>query len=289
MRCGSSVATRIALLCVALGCAASAGPARAVDDFHAYLTPALPDTVYAVWGSECTVPFWVDGTARRFNAFELAAEIDPRVVRIDALQEGWLFVQACPDRFRQWSWTDSTLSMATSLLCAGVSVDGPGTLCQVRLYAESPGVSPIRFTMNADRCFLDAGLYVCPQHPTYPRQVTLHEAVIKVYDPTAFVPPGSGVAERTGLEVRLLPNIVSASQGPGPRLALEMPVGGAVDIEVIRADGARLRHAHLPGLPAGSQVVSWPWEGGEPLPAGLYFVGVRTPAGGGSTRMVVLR
>jgi len=279
---GPSALAMLAALGVFLGVGFPA-PALAVDEFHAFLLPELPDTVCVPWHTVVDVPYWVDSSARQFNAYDLTVTFDPEILTPDTLLEGSLFTDACPNRWWRFSWTDSSMSCAHVLLCAGVSVDGPGSLCRLRLYADTLGITALAFALDPDRSFYDDGLYVWPGHPTYPRQVILHSAVVKVYDPTADAPPPVERAGSPGLLVR--PNPARDAC----RFDCLLPGSGEAALSLAGPDGRLVARWTMSELPAGLHTVAWDAHDavGRPLPAGVYFL--RLEAGGASaTRRLLL-
>ncbi len=267
--------------------AAAVSPAGAIDEFHAYLIPALPDTVYGVKGTIVDVPFWVDASARQFNAYVLRVRFDRALLRPDSVApvlEGALFTGLCPNRWWDYDVAGDSIVVTHSLLCAGVSANGPGTLCHLRLHADSVGVSALDLYGAPDRTFYDAGLYVWPQHPTYPRQVILHPAVVKVYDPTISAPLP---LQEKGLGLRVLPNPVRGAC----RLECVLPAPANAILHLTGADGRQLGSWPATPLSAGPNELRWSGcdAAGRPLASGVYFL--RLEAGGESVshRVLVLR
>lgn len=160
-------------------------PALAVQEFHAYL---MPDPVYVPLGTDFSVDFTVDGTARQFNGYEALIRFDPALAHFRSVEEGSLMTQACVNRFRVLSTpSDSTVDYVHVILCDGVSLDGPGTLSRYTFHADRRGIFELQMIIDPDRAFYDAGSYVAPDHPTYPRQVVLHAATVVIYDPATGV------------------------------------------------------------------------------------------------------
>lgn len=269
----------------ALALSADAAAAQTIEPFHAFLLPELPDTVYAAIGTTVDVPFWVDSSAHHFNAYDLLVGCDPAIVTPDSVLEGSLFVNACPNRWLRVTLTDSTIAVSHVLLCAGVAVNGPGTLCHLRLHADTLGVSPLNFLCDPDRTFYDEGLYVWPSHPTRPRQVNLHPAVVKVFDPTAGVPFDG---RRLPIEaLRVFPN---PSRGDC-RLEFDLPLAGDAVLRLVRPDGRILGAWDTPGLPAGQGAIIWSAADrmGGALPRGTYYLQLETTQRVYSGRLTIVR
>lgn len=259
---------------------AGPGTTGTVEEFHAYL---LPDTSRVLPDSLVEIRFEVDSTAHQFNAYEVTIQFDPTVVSFESVIEGPLMTDACLNRFERVTETDSTVTYAHSLLCAGVSLDGPGVLSIFRFRADSLGTSPITIISDPDRTFYDAGLYVWENHPTYPRQVVFHDAAIVVEEPTTEVPervPASGLR-------------LSAAR-PNP-----MRQAGEIEYVLDHAGSASVRIHDVGGRLVRTLLDGWQtagahrivWDGsddeGRTAPSGVYFY--RLEAGGESAQRRLTR
>lgn len=262
-------------------------PAAAVEEFHAYLTPSLPDTLHASLGSTAELRFWVDSSARRFNAYDVSIEYDPSIIEVESIQEGMLFTNACPDRFTQTTLGDGTAGFTHVLLCAGVSVDGPGTLCIFTIEPQSAGITHVTIVSDPDRTFYDAGYYVWPQHPDYPRQVVFHNAVVKVTDPTVSVDGHAGdrLADHLPiLEIR--PNPVRESA----HLHFRLPEPGGVEIQIVDPAGRLLWNWRDPHAGAGWTSVIWDRRDSmnRTSAAGVYYCRILTGGHSVTSKLLVL-
>lgn len=174
-----------------------------VDDFHALL---LPPVATGEIGDTIDVTFEVDATAMQFNAYEIKLQFDPDIVSFLDVAEGSLFTSACGSNFTNLMTTDSTITYAHSILCGGVSLDGPGVLSRYRFVAQADGSSPLTVISDPNRSFFDNGIFVSPLHPTLPRQVifTNNELVVGTSSdaPLPWMPTSS-------LEVQVSPNPAS--------------------------------------------------------------------------------
>ncbi len=226
----------VTLVAGLLSVAASVSQAGGVDEFNAFLLPELSAVEI---GDTVMVTFEVDETAQQFNAYEVTLQWDPAVVELLSVSEGSLFTSNCGNRFFQQvgAATDSTITYSHVLLCNGVSVDGPGVLSTWEFRAVADGSSDVLLASDPDRTFFDAGLFVWPSHPTYPRQVIFHNAVIEVGDVTNVeqIPPA--LSQELGL--RLVPNPVTADSQIWFRLG---SVGSSeIRFEIIDPAGRRVR------------------------------------------------
>jgi hypothetical protein len=261
-----------ALLCAGAAPAAAGDPAP----FHALLLPPL--TVTGV-DSTVSVTFEVDPTATHFNAYEVTIEFDPAIAAFEAVAEGALMTAACTNTFDTWSQTGSTVTYSHSLLCAGVSVDGPGILSTFRFRAVGEGVTELRIT-SPDTCtFVDAGVCVSPLHPSRPRQVTLTGAYLSVGgDPTAAVP---GTTARPPAELRIVPNPVRATA----LFRVRLPAPGPAVLEVLDPAGRRVLRRDWT---ARGGVESIPWSA-PGVAAGVYHVRLTGGGSAATARIVLVR
>jgi hypothetical protein len=257
--------------------------ARAVEEFHAHLTPAL---LFVNLGTDFQVDFGVDGSARQFNGYEALIRYDPTLAGFRAVEEGSLMTQACVNRFRALSTpTDSTVDYVHVILCDGVSLNGPGTLSRYTFHADQVGSFELRVIGNPDHSFYDAGEYVAPDHPTYPRQVVLHAATVVILDPVTDVEDSAVPAGQ--LVVRQAPN---PSHGAGT-IQLDLPEKGPVEIEIVDPTGRRVWVYSGAELRGGAHSIPWGELGprDRALPAGAYFCRIRAGRFQGSTTFCVIR
>ncbi len=280
----------LALLGLVLFCSASVSAAAARDDVEEFNAFLLPDTAFAVPNSFVEIRFEVDSTAHQFNAYEVTIQFDPTILSFDSVQEGSLMTGACANRFTYLTTTDSTVTYAHSLLCGGVSLDGPGVLSIYKFRANAFGVSPMTITSNPDRTFYDAGYYIWPNHPTYPRQVILHNDVVIVHDPTSDVPQGNGgdagAVRSQSLLLRVFPNPLRSSD----QLRLDVLPDGPLTVDLFDPGGARIRT--WSGFVGTSGRVELParfliGSGGVAF-SGAYFLQVRSGSRMGIARLAII-
>lgn len=264
---------------VLLGAASAAGqPAP----FNAYLLPAT-STIDV--GDTAFVNFEVDATAQEFNGYEVVIQYDPTIVDfLPPVIEGPLMLGACGNTFKVLSQTDSTLTYAHVILCAGVALNGPGVLSTYRFRGLANGVSPLTIISSPDFTFAYAGIYINPNHPTFPRQVIFHNAEIRVGTQ-------SGVESGTAppLEFRLeqnAPNPFSSATAIGFQLA----AAGPVALEVFDVAGRRV-WAKAASLPPGAHRITWRGAAPDeaPLPSGIYFYRLTTAQGVATRKLTISR
>ena len=289
----------LAFLCAALSGAAF-GPAWAgVPEFNAYL---LPELTTASVGDTVEVTFEVDATAEHFNAYEVTLQWNPSLLEFLSVAEGSLFTGACGNRFFQpvGAGTDSTVTYSHVLLCSGVSVNGPGILSTWKFRALADGVSDLILASNPDRTFFDDGLFVWPSHPTFPRQVVFHDAVVSIGN-LADVDPEQGTQASPGLRLGIFPNPVTSDsylwyQFDDPTLRGSDAGSGQVSLEILDLAGRRLGRWQSSIDPsARSSADRLPLASGgvlggiiESLPRGSYFLRARIGEDVSSVKFVVV-
>ena len=102
-----------------------------------------------------------------------------------------------------------------------------------------------------DSSFFDAGLYVWPGHPLYPRQVTLHDGGILVLDGTSQVEEGL-VLSGLGLE-NPAPNPLMRETS----ISYIMPRTDHVRLLIIDAQGRIVKRLTESEQPPGRHRIAW--------------------------------
>ena len=225
----------------------------------------------AMWGldSLAALRFEVDETAHRFNGYEVTIKFDPEVLTFEGLQEGDLMVNACPNRFRYLTTTDSTITYSHVLLCAGVSLDGPGVLSIYNFRANAYGVTLVEITSNPDRTFVDAGLWIWLGHPSYPRQVVLHDAIVEISDPNADVGENAGIGRRGG-GMLVWPNPIRDAATVLLDVERNVPCG----VSVYDSGGCLVRRILQPVVLNGPRSLIWDGrsDSGRRVASGTYYM-----------------
>lgn len=276
-----------------------------VPEFHCFLRPTV--LCEGVVDDILEIHFDVDSTAVGFNGYELTLHFDPEILEPIGVLEGTLMTGACASRFQNVTTTDSTLTFSHVILCAGVSVEGPGRLSTYRFKAVGAGESEVSISSNPDRLFVDAGLWVWPMHPTDPRQVVYLDegkTTICVSDPGSAgleepggdpngphdpndggEPGGPHAGALAPLSLRLVPN-------PGRDVHVELwgaPAGSA-EVEILGPDGRRLGRRTVLFSAQASVRLALDEIAETALPAGSYFVRARREGGAEVIeKLVVLR
>lgn len=269
-------------ICAALAFLGAATAHGQPESFNTYLLPQIGNVGL---GDTAFVRFEVDQTAHDFNTYEITIEYDPEIVDfLPPVIEGQLMLGACGNTFKHLAQTDSTLTYTHAILCAGVALDGPGVLSIYPFRGIALGTSPITITSDPDHSFLNEGLYINPNHPTYPRQVIFHNAEINVL-PTAGMDSG----EVPPLEFRLeqnVPNPFSIATAVG----FELGAAGPVALEVFDVAGRRVWADYAEFAPGHHQVT---WRGtrldATALPNGIYFYRLTTAQGVENRKLTITR
>jgi hypothetical protein len=262
----------------------AAGTAGAVEQFNAFLRP---DTSWVARGSNVAIRFEVDSTAHEFNGYSVIIRYDRHQVHFVTVAEGSLMTGACPNRFTYLTQTDSTVSYTHVILCDGVSLNGPGVLSTYTFHADSVGVCPLTIVSNPDRTFYDGGLYINPNNSTYPRQVILHNAVIRIVDPNSDAPGIGGGHDATFRLDPARPNPFS----PGTRISFDLPRAAAVRLLIYDVAGRQVRMLTDQQWAAGNHTLEWDGRNdiGQPAGSGVYFYTMRAGGFRSERRMTLLR
>jgi hypothetical protein len=267
---------RPALLALAAGVAfASPGPAAAAG-VQVAVSPAL--TTVAP-GEEFTVVLQVTEAGASFNGFDAVVEFDPAVLAFLpasplSQQEGPLMTGACASRFHRFTAAADSLVITDVLLCANVTLTGPGTIYRLRFRAgNSPASTWVRLRPPRTR-FYDAGLFVFP--------VGTADGEVRIGDLT-----DAGVPGPAGLSVRAWPNPARATA----TLELSAAVAGPQRVTILDARGRRVRAYAFPDGTPGRRMLAWDGldQRGHRAVAGWYRVTFEVPGGAAEGSLTLLR
>jgi hypothetical protein len=254
-----------------------------VQEFNALL---LPEISQIEVGEVAEVRFEVDATAMQFNAYEVVILFDPGVVEfLPPVIEGPLMSGACGSTVAFPGGTDSTVAYTHAILCAGTSLDGPGLLSTYRFQGLADGVTQLQFLQDPDRSFADAGRYINPEHPTFPRQVILHEAAIQVGTASSVV-----VGPTPARTDRLAPNVPNPFN-PTTRIRFELAQASAVRLDILDPRGRRVWSRDWNLLPPGAHDFVWTAAAsdGRRAASGVYVLRLSTERGVETRKMTLLR
>lgn len=223
----------------------------------------LPAFTTADPGDTIVVELTIVDEGSAFNAYDARVTYDPqRLVFLrtspTSLQEGPLMTEACPQRFHIFTIApDSTwLQVNHSLLCAGVSVTGPGVVYRLRFRCRNiEGATELGFD-PAHTDFYNDGLFVRPAH------LTGAQVQIGGFTDTPTAPPSRS-------RLSAAPNPFN----PHTTVAFAIDVDGPVHLTIVDPAGRAVRMLVRALLPAGDHRITWDGlsDAGRPLPSGIYF------------------
>jgi len=164
---------------------AAAGPAFAAG-VHVSLTP---QSTTVASGTTFTVKARVLPADAAFNAFDLLVRFDPTRLQYVASTNAAdsVVTSACGNRFQIFKLLNAqpadpdTLSLNLSLLCANVSMTGPGAIYRWQFKALAPGTTTL--SLVGGTAFYDAGQVVTP--------VETHDMTVTIPCPAIAIAPAS--------------------------------------------------------------------------------------------------
>lgn len=222
----------------------------------------LPAASAVQSGSEFDVELTVTEAGTEFNGFDAYVEFDPAVLTFIQLpavsQQGPLMQEACgnsPFHNFQIAPDSTSVSVNYVLLCAGVSVTGPGVIYRLRFRAEAEsGTTHLRLLEGTS--FYNAGVRILP--------LVIDDAVVNIGSGTD-VPPEP---VETSLNLRAAPNPFN----PQTVVYFDVPRSGPVSLMIYAIDGHRVVTLIDTFLVDGPHNV--PWNGrdqnGQQVAAGIY-------------------
>lgn len=258
--------------------AAAAGPAgaapAALDTIYVAIVPT--DTIVTPGGT-FDVHFVVTQAGLGFNAYDAVIAYDPAALTLlpqaSSWQQGSLMVGACGNTFHRFQAAGDSVVVNHSLLCAGVSLQGPGTLYNLR-FAASAGSQTTHVVLRSIR-FYDDGM---DRGPVKVQLNTVH-----VGPPTdVTAPPGAA-----GFRVQVAPNPFN----PRARIHVEFPAPGAQSLAVYDGRGRLVRVLTAGVGPAGRRDFEWDGRDGAggPAAAGVYFMRARAGGMAATVRAVLAK
>lgn len=251
---------------------AAAVPAAA-DGVHARLqTPSIVVSP----NDEFDVDLVVSPADAPFNAFDASIRFDPTRLSYVAAsnQQGAVMTSACANRFHLFSAAPDSLKITLSLLCAGVSVTGPGTVYRVRMKAgATSGTTTI--SLGPFTRFYDAGFFVEP--------LDLNNLLICVAPcaPTG-VDDDAGALRFAMRSPR--PNPWSGSEPAS--FEFDLPGAGPVTLSLHDLSGRAIVTRGPEWFGAGRHAIAL---ARPEIPAGVYFARLHTPHGSASRAVVLTR
>ncbi len=274
---GTTVRGPLGLAC--LTCVAwmlmSAGNAGA-QGVHVALTPA---TSQVAPGAVFDLDLSITQAGSAINGFDAVIGYDPAALTLiplspTSLQQGTLMTGACGNLFHRFVQEPGRLTIADVMLCAGVSVTGPGQIYRLRFQASNtPQVTQVQFLPGLQ--FYNAGLFVNPAFST--------DATIGIGVTLGASPPAR--AERLGL--RVAPNPARS----GTSFVVEADRAGPLRISVVDIRGRLVRRFEDSLVTAGTRTLVWDGRdsAGRLLAAGVYLVTLEAGGRSVSSRVSLVR
>jgi hypothetical protein len=256
-------------------CAACACPAPAHGGVQVAILPAS-QTVAP--GSEFEVTLQVTSAGSAFNGFTMYVGYDPAVLTPVPLspissQPGVLVTSACSNLFHKFSYGGGVDSVGVSLLCAGVTMTGPGTIYRVHFHASST-VQATTLSIMDGSYFANAGITVLGMAAT---DAAVGIGMTPVLDAGEGPPPAG----------------ISLSAAPNPaRGEVAFAFGGPLAADAqLRVTDAQGRAVRVLAVPAGARSARWDARsaGGGTVRPGLYLVELRRGERRDMVRVAVVR
>jgi len=238
----------------------------------------LPQTVTVDRGDIFDVELTVTEVGSDFNGFDAFIGYDPTkltfIQQSDGAQQGSLLQEACGTEFHQFAIAnDSTyVSITYIILCAGVSVNGPGVVYNLRFQAKYTD-GPTSLSILQGTQFFNAGIFVTP---------------LITEDATVIIGTQTDVpSERleTGLRLNAAPNPFN----PVTVLSFDIPHSSPVTLAVYSPAGKRITTLVNAFLNQGPHELVWDGRDhhGRRVASGAYRVRLET-AGQSKSMSVVL-
>ena len=239
----------------------------------------IPATSQVAPGATFDLELRVTEAGSAFNGFDAVIGYDPAALTLIPLsplsqQEGTLMTGACGNRFHRFTPGSNSVTIADVLLCAGVSVTGPGQIYRLRFQASNtPQVTHVTFEPGLQ--FYNAGLFVNPAIST--------DGTVNIGTSVGVDPP-AGVAR---LALRVAPN-----PAPGrTSFVAEVDRAGPLRMSVTDVRGRLVRRFEDSLATPGMRTVAWDGRdtAGRRLPAGVYLVTLESGGRSVSSRVSLVR
>jgi hypothetical protein len=215
-----------------------------------------------------------------FNGFDAYIGYDPAALTLVpkspiSLQEGPYFTAACGNRFHRFQQGVDRDTITDVLLCAGVSLTGPGTIYKLRFKAaHTPQVTKVKFLPGLQ--FYNEGRFVNPDSSS--------DATIGI---------GLMLDARPAPSMAPLVKMIAAPNPAHGRVSLRIETdrAGWQRLLVMDLQGRIVRNLDSADYPAGMRSVSWDGrnDSGRVVPPGRYMASLRVPGRTLETRFIILR
>lgn len=275
----------LAVALLAAGSAGASGRAGIVSaDADTMRLALIADATNLSSGDTVDVDLVVPVAGPAFNAYDAYVAYDPAVLTFLQYpnvqdQQGPLMWDACNLTFHLFSVApdSSHVTIHHSLLCAGVTLTGPGVLYRLRFRAKTVAADTelrLERTPPEETQVIDDGLKVVPLATT--------DAQLIVNGGTAVPPP-----------LPAGPRLLAAPNPFNPRttFSFELDAAAPVRLTVHRLDGGRVRVLIDGVRPAGPVREAWDGrdDAGRPLPAGCYVARLAVDGRASALRISLVR
>lgn len=236
----------------------------AAGNAGAGVTVALqPASQLVAPGSDFDLVLEVTAAGSSFNAFDAIVGFDPAaltpvVLAPVSLQEGALMTGACANRFHDFRSGADRDTLTDVLLCANVSVTGPGTIYRLRFHASTTEQTTTVHLLPGLR-FFDSGILI-PSSGS--------DAVVTIGGTIGVPNPGA-----SSMRLALAPNPARGAVS----IRIDGAPEGTQELRVIDARGRRVRVLESGWLPAGARLRTWDGasQAGGRMPPGSYWIELR--------------
>ena len=249
-----------------------AAPAAA-DGVHARLQTIDP---VVDPNEEFDVEFAIFQADHVFNGFDLAIRFDPtRLTYVAGTNaQGAVMTSACANRFHLFGAAPDSLRTTLVLLCAGVSVTGPGVLYKARFKAGTT-VGGTMLEIGPSTQFFDAGFDVEPLEAQN-LQICITTCPVGVEDDAAV----------TRFAMRAPSPNPWSGRGPAS-FGFDLPRAGEVSLTLHDVGGRVVASTAPRWFEPGRHVLAL--ERPQGARAGVYFARMRSPFGSVSRAVVLAR
>ena len=238
----------------------------------------IPATSQVTPGAVFDLDLQITEAGSLVNGFDAAIGYDPAALTLiplspTTLQQGTLMTNACANTFHRFTPGTNTITIADVLLCAGVSVTGPGQIYRLRFQASNT-VQITHVTFQPGLQFYNAGLFVNPAFSS--------DAVVGIGTSVGVDPPAPA---RVGLRV-------SPNPAPGrTAFVIEVDRAGPLRMSVVDVRGRLVRRFEDSLATPGTRTLLWDGRdmAGRPVSAGVYLVTLEAGGRSISSRVSLVR
>jgi hypothetical protein len=264
------------LVSVAVTAAAAVRAGRFAGADTIFVAVSPTDTIVTP-GDEFDLHLRVTQPGRSFNAYDAIIAYDPAaltfVPRPASVQEGSSMRDACNNTFHVFHAAGDSLAINHSLLCQGLSLQGPALLYNLRFRASTTAQATLVSVRSTE--FYNAGLFARP---------------VVITNATAQI--GMSVDVRAPLQ----PDALRLAAAPNPfnpmtTFHIRTGVAGAQSLVVRDASGRTIRWLQRGIFAAGERQTTWDGRDadGVRVASGVYVVTLESAGRRVSQRLVLLK